>query len=127
MPLQIPCSRRSGKASAPEWRSTLVHPVRQLGRGSCYKTALTSAHNVRLTRDMPRKNMNKIQKLYLAHRRASVSCDVWAEKAIRYRQAGDLRKAQQAEDRTFRCLTRMKRLADRWQLQGLLGPPATLH
>ncbi|MGH8228046.1 MAG: hypothetical protein ACREU3_09125 [Steroidobacteraceae bacterium] len=41
-------------------------------------------------------------------------CDAWAAKAVRYREAGEGRKAEHAEDRTYRYLTRMKRLADRW-------------
>jgi hypothetical protein len=67
------------------------------------------------------------RRIYLEHRRASVRCDRWAEKAMRYRQAGELRKAERAEDQAFRCLTRMKRLADRWHLLDALGRPATIH
>lgn len=66
-------------------------------------------------------------RIFQEHRRISLSCDAWAEKAIRYRRAGDLRRAEWAEDRTFRCLTRMKRLADRWHLPGVLRAPARLH
>jgi hypothetical protein len=68
-----------------------------------------------------------MKKLYLEHQRASVSCDVWTEKAIRYRQAGDWRKAERAEDRAFRCLTRMKRLADEWNGLSAVDAGATLH
>ena len=68
---------------------------------------------------------NSIQKLYLEHRRTSARCDAWAEKAIRFRQAGELRKAAWAEDRAFRCLTRLKRLADRWNILQGLGSPLT--
>ncbi|MGH8260155.1 MAG: hypothetical protein ACREUG_10740 [Steroidobacteraceae bacterium] len=59
-----------------------------------------------------------IYRIFQHHRRVSIRCDAWAEKAMRFRLAGDLRKAEWAEDRTFRCLTHMKRLADRWQLLG---------
>lgn len=52
--------------------------------------------------------------LYIAHRRASLRCDAWAAKAVRYREAGERRKAEHAESRTYQYLTRMKRLADRW-------------
>ncbi len=83
---------------------------------------------------MSHKSMQKIKKIYLEHRRASVRCDAWAEKAIRYRQAGEWRKAERAEDRAFRCLTRMKRLADAWHGLSAVGPglspagpAATLH
>ncbi len=54
-------------------------------------------------------------------------CDAWAEKAMRYRQAGEWRKAERAEDRAFRCLTRMKRLADAWSGLSGIGPAAMLH
>jgi hypothetical protein len=76
---------------------------------------------------MAAKLKNSIQKLYLAHRRTSVQCDAWAEKATRYREAGELRKAVWAEDRAFQCLTRMKRLADRWDLLQGLGSAVTQH
>jgi hypothetical protein len=70
--------------------------------------------------------MKKIERIFQQHRRASIRCDAWAEKAMRYRAAGDVRRAERAEDRTYRCLTRMKRLADRWH--GLeRDPHATLH
>ncbi len=71
--------------------------------------------------------MKNIRKFYSEHRRVSERCDAWAEKAIRYRQAGEWRKAERAEDRAFRCLTRMKRLADAWHGLSALGPAATLH
>jgi hypothetical protein len=76
---------------------------------------------------MAAKLKNSIQKLFLEHHRASARCDRWAEKAMRYRQAGELQKAERAEDRTFRCLTQMKRLADRWGILHDLGPAATQH
>lgn len=76
---------------------------------------------------MTRNYMKKVERIALQHRRASVRCDAWAEKAMRYRLAGDLRRAEWAEDRTFRCLTRMKRLADRWRLLDAPALPATLH
>lgn len=53
-------------------------------------------------------------------------CDAWAAKAVRYREAGERRKAEHAEDRTYRYLTRMKRLADRW-LEGSEHQAATLQ
>ena len=76
---------------------------------------------------MASKIKNSVQKLYLEHRRASALCDEWAEKAIRYRQAGELRKAERAEDRTFQCLARMKRLEQRWDILHGLGAAATVH
>jgi hypothetical protein len=79
------------------------------------------------TSEMTSKLRNSVQKLYLEHHRTSVQCDAWAEKAIRYREAGELRKATWAEDRAFQCLTRMKRLADRWDLLRGRGSPATQH
>ena len=54
-------------------------------------------------------------------------CDAWAAKAMRYRQAGDVERAQRAEERTFSCLTRMKRLADALHVLGAAGPSVTLH
>jgi len=54
-------------------------------------------------------------------------CDAWAAKAMRYRQAGDVERAQRAEERTFSCLTRMKRLADALHVLGAVGPSVTLH
>jgi hypothetical protein len=79
------------------------------------------------TSEMTSNPKNSIQKLYVEHRRTSARCDAWTEKAIRYRQAGELRKAEWAEDRAFQCLTRMKRLADRWDLLQSFGPPITQH
>lgn len=79
------------------------------------------------TEGMVAKLKNSVQKLYLEHRRASVRCDEWAEKAIRYRQSGEWRKAERAEDRTFQCLARMKRLEERWDLLYGLGAAATVH
>ncbi|HUN75969.1 MAG TPA: hypothetical protein VMU40_15735 [Steroidobacteraceae bacterium] len=76
---------------------------------------------------MASKLKNSIQKLYIQHRRTSAQFDTWAEKAIRYREAGELRKAERAETRAFQCLTRMKRLADRWDLLQGLGSPLTQH
>jgi hypothetical protein len=76
---------------------------------------------------MAPKLKNSIQKLSVEHCRTSARCDAWAEKAIRYREAGELRKAEWAESRAFQCLTRMKRLADRWDLLHGLGSPATQH
>ncbi|MGH8217559.1 MAG: hypothetical protein ACREUT_03160 [Steroidobacteraceae bacterium] len=46
---------------------------------------------------------------------------------MRYRQAGDVERAERAEERTFLCLTRMKRLADRLRVLGALGSSSTLH
>jgi hypothetical protein len=79
------------------------------------------------TSEMTSKVKNSIEKLHLQHHRTSVQCDAWAEKAIRYREAGELRKAAWAEDRAFQCLTRMKRLADRWHVLRGFGPPVTQH
>jgi hypothetical protein len=79
------------------------------------------------TLDMSRKTMSYIEKMYLEHRRASARCDAWAAKAIRYRRAGEWRKAERAEDWTFRWLTRMKRLADAWRGLRAPGTAATLH
>jgi hypothetical protein len=76
---------------------------------------------------MATKPKNSVQKVYLEHRRASASCDAWAEKAMRYRECGEWRKAELAEDRAFQCLTRMKRLADRWDVLNGLGSAATMH
>jgi hypothetical protein len=73
------------------------------------------------------KSKNFIENLYLEHRRASARCDQWAEKAIRYRQAGEWRKAEQAENRTFQCLTRMRRLEERWDVLCGLESVATVH
>jgi hypothetical protein len=80
-----------------------------------------------ITSAMAAKLKNSVQDLYLQHRRASVRCDEWAEKAIRYRLAGEWRKAERAEVRTFQCLTRMKRLEERWNSLHGLGATATLH
>ena len=76
---------------------------------------------------MSRKTVPNIKKIYLEHQRVSVRCDEWAERAIRYRRAGEWRKAEQAEDRAFRCLTRMKRLADEWRVLNALEAAVTLH
>ncbi len=76
---------------------------------------------------MPRKSIQNIRKIYLEHRRTSARCDEWAEKAIRYRQAGEWRKAERAEDRAFRCLTRLKRLTDAWHGLSPASTAATLH
>jgi hypothetical protein len=76
---------------------------------------------------MSTKPKNSVQKVYLEHRRVSASCDAWAKKAMRYREGGQWRKAELAEDRAFQCLTRMKRLADRWDALNGLGSPATMH
>ena len=76
---------------------------------------------------MHRKQLKKVDKTFLAHRRASTRCDAWAAKAMRYRQVGDVERAERAEERTFLCLTRMKRLADSLRMLGALEPSATLH
>ncbi len=76
---------------------------------------------------MAAKLKNSVENIYFQHRRTRMRCDVWAEKAIRYRQAGELRKAERAEDRTFQCLTRMKRLEERWTSLHGLEAAATLH
>ena len=76
---------------------------------------------------MPAKILKKAEKIYIEHRRTSMRCDAWAAKAIRYRQAGDVERAKRAEDRTFSCLTRMKRLADALRVLGAIGPSVTLH
>jgi hypothetical protein len=76
---------------------------------------------------MAGKTKNSVQKLYVEHRRTSARCDAWAEKAIRYRQSGEWRKAERAEDRTFQCLTRMKRLADLWDDLNGVASPTTMH
>jgi hypothetical protein len=76
---------------------------------------------------MTAKTKNLVKKLYCEHLRASARCDAWAEKAIRYRQSGEWRKAERAESRTFECLTRMKRLADLWDGLSGLASPATMH
>lgn len=76
---------------------------------------------------MPGKHLKKVEKIFLAHRRASMRCDAWAAKAMRYRQVGDVERAKRAEERTFLCLTRMKRLADSLRMLGALEPSATLH
>jgi hypothetical protein len=60
-------------------------------------------------------------KLFAEQRVANARCDEWAAKAVRYRLAGDWRKAERAESRAFRCLQRMKQLKDRAQLFGTLG------
>lgn len=79
------------------------------------------------TEGMAAKLKNSVQKLYFEHRRASTRCDEWAERAIRYRRAGQVRKAERAEGRTFQCLTRMRRLEERWDILHGLGATATLH
>jgi hypothetical protein len=76
---------------------------------------------------MAAKLKNSVQKLYLQHRRTSERCDEWAGKAIRYRQTGQWRRAEKAEVRTFQCLTRMKRLEERWDFLHGLGAAATVH
>lgn len=76
---------------------------------------------------MSSKTLKKIEKIFVEHRRASVRCDAWAAKAMRYRQAGDVERAERAEERTFLCLTRMKRLADTLRVLGAAGPSITLH
>jgi hypothetical protein len=75
---------------------------------------------------MPSKTLKRVEKIFLQHRRTSLRCDAWAAKAIRYRQAGDVERAERAEERTFNCLTRMKRLADAMRILGV-GPSVTLH
>jgi hypothetical protein len=76
---------------------------------------------------MAPNRLKRIQKIFIEHRRTSIRCDAWAAKAIRYRQAGDVERAERAEERTFLCLTRMKRLADTLQVLGAIGPSVTLH
>jgi hypothetical protein len=76
---------------------------------------------------MSSNTLKKIDKIFMEHCRASIRCDTWAARAMRYRQAGDVERAQRAEERTFLCLTRMKRLADTLRVLGALGPTATLH
>jgi len=76
---------------------------------------------------MPGKQLKKVEKIFMAHRRASMCCDAWAAKAMRYRQVCDVQRAQRAEERTFLCLTRMKRLTDSLRMLGALEPSATLH
>ena len=71
--------------------------------------------------------LKKAERIFMEHRRTSIRCDAWAAKAMRYRQAGDVERAKRAEDRTFLCLTRMKRLADTLHLLGDLGTSVTLH
>lgn len=71
--------------------------------------------------------LKKAEKIFMEHRRTSMRCDAWAAKAIRYRQAGDVERAKRAEDRTFSCLTRMKRLADALRVLGASGQSVTLH
>jgi hypothetical protein len=71
--------------------------------------------------------LKKAERVFMEHRRTSIRCDAWAAKAMRYRQAGDVERAKRAEDRTFLCLTRMKRLSDTLRLLGTLGASVTLH
>lgn len=71
--------------------------------------------------------LKKAEKIFREHRRTSIRCDAWAAKAMRYRQSGDVERAKRAEERTFLCLTRMKRLADNLRVLGALGPSVTLH
>ena len=75
---------------------------------------------------MTSKTRKTVEKMFIQHRRTSIRCDAWAAKAIRYRQAGDVERAERAEERTFNCLTRMKRLADALRIYGV-GPSVTLH
>ncbi|HEY2590319.1 MAG TPA: hypothetical protein VGI35_01905 [Steroidobacteraceae bacterium] len=76
---------------------------------------------------MASKTLKNVEKVFIQHRRTSLRCDAWAAKAIRYRQAGDVERAERAEERTFLCLTRMKRLADSLRVLGALEPSVTLH
>ncbi len=76
---------------------------------------------------MTRKIMKNMERIYREHRRVSIRCDAWAAKAMRHRLAGEVQKAERAEERTFLCLTRMKRLTDALRMLGALGPSATLH
>ena len=54
-----------------------------------------------------------MQKLSAEQVRINARCDAWAERAMRYRQAGELRKAERAELYAVRCLQKIKRLEDR--------------
>lgn len=76
---------------------------------------------------MPANTLKRAEKIFREHHRTSIRCDAWAAKAMRYRQAGDVERAKRAEERTFLCLTRMKRLADSLRVLGALGSSATLH
>lgn len=76
---------------------------------------------------MPANTLKKAEKIFIEHRRTSLRCDAWAAKAMRYRQAGDVERAKRAEERTFLCLTRMKRLTDALRTLGALGQSITLH
>ena len=53
------------------------------------------------------------QKLFVERQRVNARCDAWAERAVRYRQAGELAKAERAELQAVRCLQRIKQLEDR--------------
>jgi hypothetical protein len=74
---------------------------------------------------MSRKLPANPGKLVAEHTVANARCDEWAAKAVRYRLAGDWRRAERAEGRAFRCLQRMKQLKDRARLFDTLSTSAT--
>jgi hypothetical protein len=69
---------------------------------------------------MTRKLPANLPKLFAEHMAEDARCYEWSAKAVRYREAGDWRRAERAEDRAFRCLQRMKQLKDRAQVYDTL-------
>jgi hypothetical protein len=77
---------------------------------------------------MPRNLTVSLERLADEHVKASARCYEWAERAMRYRRSGELRRAERAEDRAVRCLQKMKRIEDRSRLLRDLGAPTpALH
>ncbi len=64
---------------------------------------------------MSPKALVVLEKLSAEQMRANARCDLWAERAVRYRRAGEVRKAERAEMQAVRCLQHLKRLNERSQ------------
>jgi hypothetical protein len=65
------------------------------------------------THAVMRNSPTSLEKLAAEQVRINARCDVWAERAMRYRQAGELAKAERAELHAVRCLQQIKRLKER--------------
>jgi hypothetical protein len=60
-----------------------------------------------------RNSSTSLEKLSAEQVRVNARCDAWAARAMRYRQAGELAKAERAELQAVRCLQQIKRLEER--------------
>jgi hypothetical protein len=60
-----------------------------------------------------RNSPTPLEKLSAEQVRINARCDMWAARAMRYRRAGELARAERAELHAVRCLQQIKRLAER--------------